>query len=200
MVDSFFHLIWQLGLFLIVAQTIQHFKPNESYGKYIRILSNIMVLSMFIVPLITLFKKDMVQEFQTQILLYQQQLETINADVGYNEEDNQKVIVSKIEQEIKARLTKGVTEENISIAGVKISGMEPMEDGGYDIDKLHILVLVEKKGRAGDLIQVEPVKIQSGQGEEEEEEGEMQEEQRLQADFARLLGTQENYMEVDIND
>lgn len=199
MVDSFFHLIWQLGLFLIVARTIQHFKPNESYGKYIRILSNIMVLSMFIVPLITLFKKDMVQEFQTQILLYQQQLESINADVGYNEEDNQKVIVSKIEQEIKARLTKGVTEENISIAGVKISGMEPMEDGGYDIDKLNILVLVEKKGREGDLIQVEPVKIQSDQ-EEEEEEGAMQEEQRLQADFARLLGTQEDYMEVDIND
>lgn len=43
-------IIRQVGIFMICAQMILHFKPSESYGKYIKLLISIMVLVQLFFP------------------------------------------------------------------------------------------------------------------------------------------------------
>ena len=51
MMDSFFDSICKVGVFVICAQAMVHFKPREVYEKYLRYLVSIMVLIQLFVPL-----------------------------------------------------------------------------------------------------------------------------------------------------
>ena len=48
--NSFFQAICRVGIFMICAQAIIHFRPNESYEKYLKLLMSIMVLIQLCVP------------------------------------------------------------------------------------------------------------------------------------------------------
>lgn len=49
--NSFFQAICRAGIFMICAQAIIHFRPNESYEKYLKLLMSIMVLIQLFVPI-----------------------------------------------------------------------------------------------------------------------------------------------------
>lgn len=45
-----FQTICRTGIFMICAQTIVHFRPNESYEKYLKLLVSVMVLIQLFLP------------------------------------------------------------------------------------------------------------------------------------------------------
>lgn len=45
-----FQTICRTGIFMICAQTITHFRPNESYEKYLKLLVSVMVLIQLFLP------------------------------------------------------------------------------------------------------------------------------------------------------
>ena len=47
----FFQTICKMGIFMICAQTIVHFRPKESYEKYCKLLVGMMVLLLLMIPL-----------------------------------------------------------------------------------------------------------------------------------------------------
>ena len=49
---EFFEVIKRVGIFIICAQTIQHFKPGEQYEKYIKLLIGFMVLVQMVNPVL----------------------------------------------------------------------------------------------------------------------------------------------------
>ena len=51
MFDDFFDGICRVGIFVMCAQTIVHFKPKEVYEKYLRYLVSIMVLIQLFLPI-----------------------------------------------------------------------------------------------------------------------------------------------------
>ncbi len=53
--NSFFQAICRVGIFMICAQAIVHFRPNESYEKYLKLLMSIMVLVQLFVPIGSFF-------------------------------------------------------------------------------------------------------------------------------------------------
>lgn len=53
--NSFFQAICRVGIFMICAQAIVHFRPNESYEKYLKLLMSIMVLIQLCVPVGSFF-------------------------------------------------------------------------------------------------------------------------------------------------
>ena len=64
-------IIGEIGIFMICAQAIMHFRPKEVYGKYLRLLFSVMILVMILQPFLALFygngELDLagsVQEFQ----------------------------------------------------------------------------------------------------------------------------------------
>lgn len=46
-----FQTICRTGIFMICAQTIAHFRPNESYEKYLKLLVSVMVLIQLFLPI-----------------------------------------------------------------------------------------------------------------------------------------------------
>lgn len=51
MIHSFFQAICRVGIFMICAQAILHFRPNGSYEKYLKFLVGVMVLMQLFAPL-----------------------------------------------------------------------------------------------------------------------------------------------------
>lgn len=51
MSNSFFQAICRVGIFMICAQAIIHFRPNGSYEKYLKLLVGVMVLMQLFAPL-----------------------------------------------------------------------------------------------------------------------------------------------------
>jgi len=49
--DDFFDSVCRVGIFVMCAQTIVHFKPREVYEKYLRYLVSVMVLIQLFLPL-----------------------------------------------------------------------------------------------------------------------------------------------------
>lgn len=55
--DLIFQTICRVGIFMICAQAIVHFRPNDSYEKYLKLLMSIMVLIQLFVPIGSFFLK-----------------------------------------------------------------------------------------------------------------------------------------------
>ncbi len=51
---AFLKVILQVGIFMVCAQTIVHFKPNGSYEKYLKILVSLMILIQIFRPILSL--------------------------------------------------------------------------------------------------------------------------------------------------
>ena len=49
-----YRLIGQVGIFLICAQTMVHFRPRESYEKYLKLLLSVMLLIQMLQPVLSL--------------------------------------------------------------------------------------------------------------------------------------------------
>lgn len=50
MQNSLFQAICRLGIFMICVRAIIHFRPNEAYEKYLRLLAGIMIMIQIFLP------------------------------------------------------------------------------------------------------------------------------------------------------
>lgn len=51
MQNSFFQAICRVGIFMICAQAVIHFRPQESYEKYLKLMVSVMVLIQLLLPI-----------------------------------------------------------------------------------------------------------------------------------------------------
>ncbi|MBQ2803216.1 MAG: stage III sporulation protein AF, partial [Lachnospiraceae bacterium] len=65
----------QLGIFMICAQTITHFRPKESYHKYLKMLLSIMLLIQIFQPFCSMFFGISSIELQNSVTEFQQVIE-----------------------------------------------------------------------------------------------------------------------------
>lgn len=189
MVDDLFSMVQKLGIFIILSQTLLHFRPNEEYEKYIKILCNIIILSMFIVPVLGLFQKDISNEFEVQVKAYQKKMEQIEAPVEKQLESTGKEMNDRIREEIKSRLNK-MEIKNYKITNVMLNGMD--QSGSYDTDNLQITVVLKADDNAQGTIKVDKINL----GKETEVIETDSNMKGYREEFARILGISEDYVEV----
>lgn len=67
--------IGEIGIFMICAQAILHFRPKESYGKYLRLLFSVMMLIQIFQPVSELFFGGSGAELQKSIRQFQEHLD-----------------------------------------------------------------------------------------------------------------------------
>lgn len=73
--SEFFNAVCRVGIFMICAQTIVHFRPNGSYEKYIKLLVSVMILIQILKPVMGLFGGSSATEFETRIAWFDEQLQ-----------------------------------------------------------------------------------------------------------------------------
>lgn len=87
--EGFFKGIGQLGIFMICAQAIAHFRPNAAYEKYMKLLISTMLLVQIFLPFTRLFalgKTDIegqIADFEQQVQESMEQAAAAAADTEY---------------------------------------------------------------------------------------------------------------------
>lgn len=109
--ENLFQIIKQVGIFMICAQMILHFKPAQSYGKYIRLLMSMMVLAQLAVPIMGIFGRKGESSFQNRLYFYDAELEQQMEKISVTCDTAEKMLESLTMEEIKTRINNRKTEE-----------------------------------------------------------------------------------------
>lgn len=100
-------MIEQIGIFMICAQTIMHFRPKEVYGKYLRLLFSVMILVQILQPFSNLFFGGSGIEMQKSIQQFQSKLDESMAEAArraaFSEEQLQRMSLEEVQERITAQ-------------------------------------------------------------------------------------------------
>lgn len=73
--NSFFRAICQMGIFMICAQAIIHFRPNGSYEKYLKMLVSTMILVQVFLPVSRLLTSGTQEGVEERIAIMEEEIE-----------------------------------------------------------------------------------------------------------------------------
>lgn len=104
-------IVKQVGVFIICAQMILHFKPAESYGKYLRLLMSTMVLVQLVVPVFGLLKGNVQETFVDRVSFYREELEDNMEKISLTGALAEDILERMTLEEVKKRL-EAVTGES----------------------------------------------------------------------------------------
>lgn len=109
--ESWFGVIKQVGIFMICAQMLLHFKASENYGKYIRLLMSMMVLIQLAVPLSGLLRGRTGENLAQGLTRYETLLTEQRGEINASCMQAEQLLEELTLEEIKTRINNQKTEE-----------------------------------------------------------------------------------------
>lgn len=109
--ESWFGVIKQVGIFMICAQMLLHFKASENYGKYIRLLMSMMVLIQLAVPLSGLLRGRTGENLAQGLTRYETLLTEQRGEINASCIQAEQLLEELTLKEIKTRINNQKTEE-----------------------------------------------------------------------------------------
>ena len=151
--------IRQIGVFMIVAQTVMHFAANGQYEKYMKIIAGIIVLLLFVRPFIS-GSDGQVIKWQEEITHIMEQIEARSGDFGnmaYEGGSTEALVIRQIEEEITRRLNETaaghgcrVVKTTIELTGQEKGDSVIGEAGAGEYVFGGVRVTVQKQSGAGE--------------------------------------------------
>lgn len=128
--------IRSIGIFMIIAQTVIHFAAGEKYEKYLKIISGVIVLLLFISPFVS-SSEEITAGWQAQMAEMMKRLEQIDATgqygnpsgISFGVKNVQETAQEKIEEQLRSRLDELVTDTDCRVTGVEIQLVESDGEG-----------------------------------------------------------------------
>lgn len=96
---------------MICSQVLIHFKPAESYGKYIRLLVSMMVLAQLLVPLLGFLGKGGDAMFQGRLGFYEETFAEGLSEVNAACERAEELLEKMTLEEVKSRINQETAQE-----------------------------------------------------------------------------------------
>ena len=109
--ESWVGVIKQVGIFMICAQMLLHFKASENYGKYIRLLMSMMVLIQLAVPLSGLLRGRTGENLAQGLTRYETLLTEQRGEINASCIQAEQLLEELTLEEIKTRINNQKTEE-----------------------------------------------------------------------------------------
>lgn len=186
--------IREIGLFMIAAQAVIHFAPGRQYEKYIKLISSVIVLFLFIRPFIAARDK-LEMEWQTGMeqIMQNYEAEDLWQEAGRSAED---MALEQLEQEIKFRLDHAIADEAYCVNIVSLvfeegdSAQTGAEESGLQLEKVSV-VMAPRGEETITPVLVEDIVIGKEGGQEKEETA-----LKYQEVFAEILGIVPDGVEV----
>lgn len=207
--------IRRIGIFMIAAQTVMHFAAGKQYEKYMRAITGVIILLLFIGPF-TSSTDNPLNDWQAEIKRMEQQMQnSMQQEMPYAVSSAEAVAMQQIEEEIKARLNDTISDRDYRVTDVVIdleetdSGTDTVTgDGERSLVFRRVKVTLEDADVSGDsvrnenrMIRIEEITLDSGL-ETDVERQEAQEPNRdvrireYQRFFAQALGITDDRVEV----
>ncbi len=110
MLDHWLESIKTMGVFLVCAQTLIHFKPKGAYEKYIRLLVSVMLLVQLLEPIGNMFGFLQKGELQKRIRNMEYKLEQVKQQ-SYEMETDAEDIWSMLLQDVEWEIVDGADQK-----------------------------------------------------------------------------------------
>ncbi len=98
--------IVRMGIFMICAQVLIHFRPNGSYEKYMKLLVSVMVLVQIFFPVMNLFLGEG-QEMEERVVWFEEKIEESRKEALKNAGEAEGVLnrmtLEELRRQIEAR-------------------------------------------------------------------------------------------------
>lgn len=182
--------IREIGIFMIVAQAIVHFAPGKQYEKYVKSISGVIVLLLFLKPFVEMAGG----QWQTPSAVFERLEESVgmtdfSAASGVTAENAvEDAVVRRMEEEIADRLNRDLAEDPCLVKQVELNLPEAEHSGGEAIFSM-MIVMGEQPADDGEIM-VDEITVGTSR---------MKEDENLEAyrlRFAGLLGWEEDRVEV----
>jgi hypothetical protein len=128
MLDSFFQAICRVGIFMICSQAIVHFRPQEVYEKYLKLLVSVMVLIQLFLPLGSFLlgggREEAVRLLEQFGLELEQSMENAAKNAAATDEILERMTLEEVMRQLEAQNKNGVNDsaEGQSLAGDTFAG------------------------------------------------------------------------------
>lgn len=96
--------IRRVGIFIVCAQTIVHFKPNGSYEKYLKLLVSIMVMVQLVTPILRLLGGGEDIDFSGAVGQYEKVLYEGREQINITNVMAEEMVENQTMEEINSRL------------------------------------------------------------------------------------------------
>lgn len=148
--NPLFQAICRTGIFMICAQAIVQFRPNESYEKYLKLLVSVMILIQLFLPIRNLLKGVDGADADALLNSFRQSLEQEMADARRQAEEADALLEQMTLEEVRRRM------EEQSAAAQWDDGQEAAGGTGGEAGKETGNVRDDQTGRTV-TVEVEPV-------------------------------------------
>ncbi len=193
--------IREIGIFMIAAQTVIHFAPGRQYEKYIKSVSGIIILLLFLRPFLQLSGAEWKDaEAVLEKLEEVTDMPALQSFEGSRFADGAvgwgtgvgSTVTGRMETKIRELLNRELEGEEYCIEQVSLRITEnPLLGGEMELDKVEIRMGKKEQTKGADSIQIDKIVI----GDETDTETE-QDFSEYCARFAAILGIEENRVEV----
>ena len=206
--------IRRIGIFMIAAQTVMHFAAGKQYEKYMKVITGVILLLMFVDPF-TSSSVSQAVDWQEEIKQMENRMQSnMQQEIPYVVSPVEAVALHQIQEEVKTMLNDTVSDRDCSVADVMID-LEELEttdtsDGmssrNWEFQRVRIILQSmdtadESDGNADRTIRVEEITVGIGKEADDikeetrdsERNTQIQEYRRL---FAQTLGIAVDKVEV----
>ena len=152
MFRGLFQVICRTGIFMICAQAIVHFRPQESYEKYLKLLVSVMVLIQLFLPLGSLFTGAGSQDAARELEAFRESLEQGMEEARQQAEETDARLQEMTLQEVRRRMEEQAAAEAEMEDEDPPGGEEPAQPADISVELQDIAVEVgpiEKGGAQG---------------------------------------------------
>lgn len=147
--------ICKIGIFVICAQVLIHFRPNGSYEKYLKMLMSAMILLQMFLPISNLFTGDGEKSLAARVAWFQSQMEQSMDQVLEDHAAGERILEQMTLQEVQNRIAATQIQET-DAAGLP-AGTKPESSAGGAGQNDGIEIGIDR---------IPPIKIETQNGEE----------------------------------
>lgn len=105
-----FQAICKVGIFMICAQAIIHFRPREAYEKYLKLLVSVMILIQLFLPFGGFLLGESVGETAERLALFRERLEQEFRLSTLEAEETDKLLEQMTLEEVRRRMAEQESE------------------------------------------------------------------------------------------
>lgn len=122
--ENLLQVLKEATLFILAAQLFRHLLPGKKYHPYGNVILSTTVLSMLIVPILSIAKADLPETFGERVALLETENGMFSERLGQLEEEESGLLEHGMADSIEARV-----EKEAEAAGVLVKGVRLLEDG-----------------------------------------------------------------------
>ena len=122
--ENLLQVLKEATLFILTAQLFRHLLPGKKYLPYENVILSMAVLSMLIVPILSVADADLPEGFGERVALLETENEMFSQHLEELEEQETGLLHNNMADSIEARVQKEADSAGVSVKGVRL-----LEDG-----------------------------------------------------------------------